>query len=204
MSETRDDRDDLTPAPDAPVSASERAQAESFAGHVDAMLAGEPLPPAMSSDERALLEVATAVHAAHRDAPLDEARRRALIDDVPGQGAGAARPATAEPGAADGATVTPIGPRLRGRVWRGLPWSVAVAAAAAALVLALGRPATPPQPAPAAVAEAPVPAHLTSRPADALIGRIPRADAGDASARIDAIYADRMSGYRSLRLRGIQ
>jgi hypothetical protein len=38
------------------------------------------------------------------------------------------------------------------------------------------------------------------RSADALIGPISRESAGDASARIDAIYADRLDGYRERRL----
>ena len=40
----------------------------------------------------------------------------------------------------------------------------------------------------------------TSRPADALIGPIARDRAGDASARIDAIFADRLDGFRTRRL----
>ena len=41
-----------------------------------------------------------------------------------------------------------------------------------------------------------VPSHWKPRPADALIGPISRDRAGDAATRIDAIYADRLDGYR--------
>jgi hypothetical protein len=45
-----------------------------------------------------------------------------------------------------------------------------------------------------------VPVEWTSRPADSLIGPIARDRAGDASARIDAIFADRLDGFRARRL----
>jgi hypothetical protein len=48
--------------------------------------------------------------------------------------------------------------------------------------------------------ETPVAEHLTSRPADPLIGPISREHAGDASTRIDTIYADRLDGYRERKL----
>ena len=41
-----------------------------------------------------------------------------------------------------------------------------------------------------------VPTAWKSRPADPLIGRIPRERAGDAGTRIDTIFADRLEGYR--------
>jgi len=65
-------------------------------------------------------------------------------------------------------------------------------AAAALLVLWL-RPAEPPR-------VTSVPQEWTSRSADALIGPIGRDRAGDASARIDAIFADRLDGFRARRL----
>jgi hypothetical protein len=46
-----------------------------------------------------------------------------------------------------------------------------------------------------------LPETWTSRPADPLIGPIKK-NVGDASARIDTIFADRLDGYRELRLRG--
>jgi hypothetical protein len=59
---------------------------------------------------------------------------------------------------------------------------------------------TPPAAAPVAppVAEA-MPVQWTSRPTDPLIGPIPRERAGDAGARIDYIFADRLDGFRERR-----
>jgi hypothetical protein len=92
--------------------------------------------------------------------------------------------------------VTPI---QRGRARRWAPWMIAGAStlvAAAAIAMLWLRPA--PQPA-APVAEV-VPARWTSRPADPLIGPIPRERAGDAGARIDHIFADRLEGFRERRM----
>jgi hypothetical protein len=45
-----------------------------------------------------------------------------------------------------------------------------------------------------------VPVEWRSRSADALIGPIARDRAGEAGARIDAIFADRLDGFRARRL----
>ena len=90
----------------------------------------------------------------------------------------------------------------RARRKRFAPWTVAgtsMAIAAAAIVLWLRAPR------PIQTVEHPT-AQLRenwkSRPTDSLIGPISRVHAGDASARIDTIFADRLDGYRELRLRG--
>ncbi len=60
---TSDDNDFLTgtvPDPDAEPTAAERAHAKTFADLVDKTLSGRT-PPAMSADDRALLEVATVI-----------------------------------------------------------------------------------------------------------------------------------------------
>ena len=81
---------------------------------------------------------------------------------------------------------------------RWVPWAVAGAsalvAAAAVLLLWLRGPER------VMIEHEPVAEHTKSRPADALIGPIARERAGDASTRIDAIYADRLEGYRERRL----
>jgi len=46
-----------------------------------------------------------------------------------------------------------------------------------------------------------LPRSQRSRPADRLVGPIPRARADAASERLDAIFADRSAGYRSRLLR---
>jgi hypothetical protein len=184
-----EDDDILTgPVPDADAepTAAEKAHAKTFADLVDKTLSGRT-PPAMSADDRALLEVATVIRAASGNVPLSPGKQRSIVEDALRQAVGGAA-ATSLPG------VTPI-TSARKRI---LPWAIAsttslVAAAAIALLLVRA-----PQNAP--VAAAATPTTWTSRPADPLIGPIARDHAGDASARIDTIFADRMDGYRERRL----
>ena len=191
---TQDD-DTLTgsvPDPDAEPTPAELAHARRFAELVDKTLSGHT-PPAMSADDRALLEVATVIRATHGNLELAPARQHEMVEDVLRQAIGAAPPAGA------GTPVAPIS-RARARARRWAPWFVAGASAlvaAAAIALLWLRP---PEPRPAPVAHRPAPAEWTSRPADSLIGPIARDHAGDASARIDAIFADRLDGFRARRL----
>jgi hypothetical protein len=200
MATDHDDLDDDLPdlAPDAEPTAAERARARSFAELIDKALAGRT-PPAMAADDRALIETATMIRAAAGTVELAAGRRTALIEaalraaiDRPTRAAAVAAPVAAPDTAA---RVTDALAARRGRLRRVAPWAVAAlsttAAAAAALVLWLGRP----QPAPPVAAPA-LPLIQRSRPADAVVGRIPRERAGDAASRIDAIYADRLTGYR--------
>jgi hypothetical protein len=188
---TQDD-DTLTgsvPDPEAEPSSVELAHARRFADLVDKTLTGRT-PPAMSADDRALLEVATVIRATHGSLELAPARRTAVVEDALRQAIGA--------GSAAGAAVAPIA-RARARRWA--PWIVAGASslvAAAALAVLWLRPAEPTGPRP--IARRALPIEQTSRPADALIGPIARDRAGDASARIDAIFADRLDGFRARRL----
>ena len=113
---------------------------------------------------------------------LDPARTRALVDDVLGRAVGipAPMPAPRRPSVA--------------------PWLVAAMtstlAVAAAIVLFLSRHqlSTVHVEYPRA-AIAPL-----SHPSDALIGAIARDQSGNAAGRIDAIFADRLDGYRERRL----
>ncbi len=189
---TPDDKDDdiLTgpvPDPDVEPTAAERAHAKTFADLVDKTLSGRT-PPAMSADDRALLEVATVIRAAHGNVELAASKQRAAVED-------ALRNAIGGLGASQGSAVTPIS---RSRVRRWAPWAIActstvVAAAAIAMLWLRG-------PAPQAPVAAQLPIEQTSRPADPLIGPIAHEHAGDASARIDTIFADRLEGYRSRKL----
>jgi hypothetical protein len=192
MATKRDDDDILTgsiPAPEDEATPAERAHAKTFADLVDKTLAGRT-PPAMSADDRALLEVATVIRAASGNAELAVAKRNALVE-------GALRQAIGGKGVVTG-DVTPI---AKARARRA-PWIVAgasLAVAAAAIVLWLGAPRRIHviDHAPAALQD-----NWKSRPADPLIGPITRDHAGDASARLDTIFADRLDGYRELRMRG--
>lgn len=189
----RDDDDILTgpvPLPDAEPSAAERAHARTFAELVDKTLAGRT-PPAMSADDRALVEVATVIRAASGNVQLTAPQQRLVVEAALRQAIGE----RAQP-ASSGAV--PIA-AARWRRWA--PWTIAgasalVAAAAVLLWLQSPRERVVVREAPQAAA---LPEAERSRPADALIGPIPRERAGDASARIDAIFADRLDGYRERR-----
>jgi len=179
------------PEPDAEATPSERAHAKTFADIVDKTLVGRT-PVAMSADDRALLEVATVISAANGGMELAASKRHSIVEDALRQAIGGA-------GAGTRGSVTPI---ARGRVKRWMPWAVAAAstlvAAAAVLVLWLRAP----QQTTIVHETAAIPASWTSRPADPLVGPIAREHAGDASSRIDYLFADRLDGYRERRLSG--
>jgi hypothetical protein len=186
---TQDD-DTLTgsvPDPDIEPTPAELAHARRFAELVDKTLTGRT-PPAMSADDRALLEVATVIRATHGNVELAPSRQRQVVEDALRQAIGAAP---------SRGSVTPIG---SARSWRArrAPWilagaSTAVAAAAIAM-LWLRAPKVQ------VVRQAQVPSEWTSRSADALVGPIARDHAGDALSRIDTIFADRLDGFRARRL----
>ena len=180
-----DDDDILSgpvPDPDAEPTAAERAHAKTFAELVDKTLAGRT-PPAMSADDRALLEVATVIRAASGNVELAASTRRSAVEDALRAAVG---------GKSAGSSITPI---ARGRARRWAPWAIAatstLVAAAAVLLLWLRTPSQ---------VHAPAAASL-SAPSDPLIGPITREHAGDAADRIDTIFADRLDGYREHQLR---
>jgi hypothetical protein len=216
------------PVDDEPVTPGEQARAEAFGRLVDGLLAGDPMPPAMDSDDRALVEAATVVMASSRAIEPAPERTRRLVDQA--LEAAILRRAGAPLGPADSGertplpvslvqpaedpnerSVTDVTTRRRRRsdqAARVLPWAVASLAAAAAIVLFIARPPqkerTPggDETAEAApVRDVPLAVSNTSRPADPLVGRIAKADRSKASERIDLIYADRLEGYRDLTFR---
>jgi hypothetical protein len=179
------------PDPDAEPSAAERAHAKTFGELVDKTLAGRT-PPAMSADDRALLEVATVIRAASGQVELSASQQRAVVED-------ALRVAVGGAGRSGTGMIVPL---ARGRLRRAAPWlfggASTLVAAAALVALWLRAPArVAPQP-----ARAEVPATWRSRPADALVGEFRREAAGNASARLDTIFADRLEGFRERRLTG--
>jgi hypothetical protein len=196
-----DDDDFLSgpvPDPDAEPTAAERANAKAFAELVDKTIASGRMPPAMSADDRALLEVATVIRAASGGMQLPASRQRSVVEDALRQAVGA----PAGTSLSSVAQVTPIKRR-----W--LPWTIASAsslvAAAAVVLLLVRKPAPVQQPAPD------TPISQRSRPTDPLIGRIDNECKGKAaldcareatvhtSSRIDHIFADRLEGYRERR-----
>jgi hypothetical protein len=210
-----DDRHkDQVPEPDAPATTAEKARADGFGRLMDKLLAGDALPPAMDSDDRALVEVATMVMAGSREVELAAERRRALIDQALERAVLGKSPArVAEPPAAgpkkpgvrqdSSSEVVSLDSRREGKLVHVLPWAVASIAAAAAILLFVTRPSAPP----VASDQAPPPAAMEletfhrSRPADPLIGQIAPEASAEASARLDTIYSDRMAGYRDLMFR---
>jgi hypothetical protein len=197
MAPDNDNDDDFltgtVPEPDAEPTAAERAHARTFADLVDKTLSGRT-PAAMSTDDRALIEVATVIRAAAGNVELAAAKRRSLVEDALRQAVGGA----GSSGAAGGSVV----PITRSRARRWAPWAISAASTLAAAAVLILWVRTPPRiitrTAPAAQL---LPETWTSRPTDPLIGPIKK-DVGDASARIDTIFADRLDGYRELRLRG--
>ncbi len=180
------------PEPDAEATPSERAHARTFAAIIDKTLGGN-MPAAMSADDRALVEVATVIRAANGTMELAPAKARSLIED-------ALRQAVGSVASSMSGSVTPIS-RARDRKW--LPWAITAVttaiAGAAVLVLWLRAPVTKVV-YPSTAAAIRLPVSWTSRPTDPLIGPIAREQAGDASARIDYIFADRLDGFRERRL----
>jgi hypothetical protein len=184
----RDSLDGPVPEPDAEATAAERAHAKTFAELIDKTIAGRT-PPAMSADDRTLVEVATVIRAASGNVELAATARRSIVEDALRQAIGGSS-TTSVPG------VVP----LRRPAKRWAPWAIAGASmlvAAAALIALVLRPQRA-----VSVAAEPVPAAWRSRPADALVGAISRERDGDAGARIDTIFADRLDGFRERRLGG--
>lgn len=186
------------PAPEVAPDPAERARARGFGDLVDKVLAGRA-PAAVPADDRALLEVATAIRAATHPVELPAARRSQLVESA--LATAIDRRAGTRPGDPTRTTVrtVPIISIQRGARARRLPWVVAgtasLVAAAAIALLATRPPRLAPTPL-ASPATAALPAEQRSRPADPLIGVIGRDRAGDAAARLDIIYADRLDGFR--------
>jgi len=194
-----DDDDILSasvPDPDAEPTAAERAHARTFAELVDKTLSGRT-PPAMSADDRALLEVATVIRATSGGLELAPQKTRSIVEDALRQAVGASSAATSMGG------VTPISSAPRRRRW--VPWAIAatstMVAAAAIVLLWLRTPKQMAVPRPVATAPQQMPEHWRSRPVE-LPGPIAREQSGDAISRIDYIFADRLEGFRERRLRG--
>ena len=196
-----DDGDPLSgpvPAPEAAAEPGERARARGFGDLIDKVLTGRA-PAAVPAEDRALLEVAGVIRAASRPIELPAARTRALIESalataIDRRAGGPARSTV---------PTVPIIPITRSTRSRGLPWGVAAGAslvAAAAVAILVFRPAARAPIVDGATAA--LPAHQRSRPADPLIGVIGRDHAGDAAARLDVIYADRLDGFRERALSG--
>jgi hypothetical protein len=177
-----DDSDDITEE--------EQARAAQFARLVDEMKDGEPAPPALDAEDRELLEAAQLIASASAKEPAALSPRKKLgivagaLSEFGKRGEIIPLPTAAPP--------LPEKYDLRPKIARRLGTWIGVAGLAAAVLFLFFTVRTP---------TAPVriyPVGETSRPTDALVGRIERADADRASRRLDLIYADRLAGYRDL------
>ncbi len=197
MSRDKHNGDSTIPEPDAPAAAAEKARAEGFAALVDSLVSGDPLPPAMDSDDRALLETATMIVASTREVELAPGRRQTLVEEALERAILGRRHSSNTPVPTPIPTeILPVPLASRRRAAQLIPWAVAAVAAAAALLLLFMPPQTIEQ---QRNPTAPVARAFRSRPSDALIGKIQPAEAQQASERLDTLFADRMDGYRELR-----
>ncbi|HET6610931.1 MAG TPA: hypothetical protein VFG83_03045 [Kofleriaceae bacterium] len=181
---------------DEPKNAREAQDAREFADLCDSLTAGGSPPPALAADDRSLAETVIAMRAIMGEPSLPDERARAIIDAAYADVARGGR----EPAEIPASRVAMARAARARKLARAGTW-IAAACAAAALVFVLtsradsgGRQE--------ATARLPLATAETSRRADILFGVIPEARAGDAGQRMDAIYADRLAGYRSLMLRG--
>jgi hypothetical protein len=178
------------PEPGAAPAPGELAHARRFADLVDKTLAGRT-PPAMSADDRALLEVATVIRATRGQIELDADRQRAVVEDALRLAIGASRATPAR---------LPVPSAARTGRRRLTPWLVSGASALVAAVAIATLWLRSPGPVAHGPARPALPVEWTSRSADALIGPIARDRSGDAAVRIDEIFADRLDGFRARRL----
>ncbi|HEY0993315.1 MAG TPA: hypothetical protein VGD80_39960, partial [Kofleriaceae bacterium] len=123
------------PDPDTEPTPTELARARRFADLVDKTLSGRT-PPAMSADDRALLEVATVIRATSGGLELAPSAARAVVEDALRQAIGV-----------DSAGAS-TGPVMRAPMRRWAPWAIAgasalVAAAAIAMLWLRGPVAGP-------------------------------------------------------------
>ena len=189
-----DGRFDAVPEPDDAASSSERMRAAQFATLLDDAATGA-LPAALEVEARHNHEVAVAVQAIAGQHQLNDTDASAMVASVLRN---AAAPAALAPVLDQLAARRQRKQERRATSRANLPWVIAAAStlvAAAAIVMLMLRP-TAPHAVPAAT---PIPLAWQSRSADALVGAIDRAQAGNAAMRIDAIYADRLVGYRNAR-----
>lgn len=223
MSPHDNDRDDLPgtspdPSPDAldepesvagaqPADPAESAQAAAFAELLDSVIGGKDLPPVMAAEHRELVETAAILRANLRADGSVGSGVSDVVAQVMGQVTGAREGESTDEGrsqdrdssqGADSGVIDLAARRRRRRRWL----SVGTAAVAAAVVLVFALRTPPPRTGSGATAESTLSMIHHSRPADQLIGEIPRERADRASDRLDTIYADRMAGFRDLRFRG--
>lgn len=179
-----------------PADPAEIAQATAFAGLIDTVIAGDKLPAVMAAEQREMVETAAILRANLRADGSVGSGVSSVVGRVMSQVSESSQEQEQTQQGDSG--IIDFQARRRRRV-RWLSAGTAALAAAAVLFFVLRSPGPPASDSGAR----PVLSMIHhSRPADPLIGEIPREQADRASDRLDTIYADRMAGYRDLRLRG--
>jgi hypothetical protein len=174
---------DAVPEPDDASTSSERMRAAQFANLLDDN-AKAAASPALEISVRQTLETAVALQASAGHSSLSNQQANDMVSAVLSS-------VIAQPKAVDDVSAMKLRRQQKNRTIT--PWLVAASSAvvaAAAVVFMMIRP-TPSQ------TNRTLPLAWQSRPSDAVVGVIDRQHSGDAIARIDAIYQDRLDGYRS-------
>ena len=186
-----------------PADAQELAQAAEFAALIDGAIAGREWPVVMAAEQRVLLETAAILRANLRTDGSVGSGVSGIVDQVMATATGHEVGEKQSSSQGDAGPVSEPVIDLAARRRRRVGWlrSVGTAAVAAAVVLFFAMRTPAPHNSGAKVASELSIIHH-SRPADPLIGQIPREWSDRASDRLDTIYADRMAGYRDLRLHG--
>ncbi len=178
--------------------AEELAEAKRFAGKVDDLLGGDPIPTLMDAEQRELMVLSSIVASAFGDAELDAAKQTSIIDAAMAQAmdiAPAENDSVNQKQSVDQLATR----RKRSRIVPAILLTLVAAAAVLVLYSRIESPATVVGQKSVAVRE--LPNEELSRTSDQLIGQIKREASGHASSRIDQIYGNRMMGYRSLHYR---
>ena len=178
--------------------AEEMAEAKRFAGKVDGLLGGDPIPTLMDAEQRELMVLSSMVASAFGDAELDAAKQTSIIDAAMAQAMDIA-PAENDTKSQKQSVDQLATRRKRSKF---VPAIVLTLVAAAAVLILYSRvESTATQVGQNSVAVRELPREELSRSSDQLVGQIKREASAHASRRIDQIYGSRMMGYRSLRYR---
>ena len=173
----------------------ELAEAQKFAEAIQPTFDGDHLPAILDAETRELATLSSIVHSSFHDAQLSTAKEASIVDAAFSQAIGISPTQKESPDNQLADARTKRRRNLRYTIGTGL-------AMAAALFLYLQRSPKVATPKSASIIRN-LPIAQQSRPTSPLVGQIKRSNAAQASHRLDTIYSDRLSGYRSLAYRRI-
>ncbi len=173
----------------------ELVEAQKFSEAMQPSLKGARLPAIMDAETRELAILSSIVHSSFHDTELDGTKEASIIDAAFSQAIGISP--TQEESPSNQLA------EARSKRRRYLRYAIGTGVAVAAALL-LYLQTSPKVVAPQnAVIMRTLPIAEQSRPTSPLVGQIGRSNAAQASSRLDTIYSDRLSGYRSLAYRRI-